>query len=431
MKKVFLYALGILLAASCTACNIKGTVNSKAVKDPAYPKSISFEDYDSQINIRRENELDGSFEKALDDFSYASAVKLLSDKTKNISYSPTSLYMALSIAGIGANNGTQDEIFSVLGISGKSSDYLSEQNSRLFKLLYTDNEIGKLKIANSLWLQKSSAFQNAFINRAAESFYASLYNVDFSHKDSSKLMSNWISKNTNGVLSPQVTLDGKQIMSILNTVYYKDQWIEEFDKDKTKSDTFYLFNGNKVNCEFMNSTYTAHSFTRGEDFTASSLSLKNNCSMIFVLPNKGVRVENLLSSPEKAAAVFQEGDSITGKVIFQLPKFSYGSSLELKDALTSMGMKSAFKNDADFSGLIGRTDSAGNPVFISNIKQQTHVAIDEKGVEAAAFTEIAYSGSAPSEDEVAEMILNRPFIYAIKSNGRPIFIGVVNNPAEK
>jgi serpin B len=52
-------------------------------------------------------------------------------------------------------------------------------------------------------------------------------------------------------------------------------------------------------------------------------------------------------------------------------------------------------------------------------------------VEAAAFTKLDYAGSSPPKNEVAEMILNRPFIFAIKSNDRVLFIGVVNNPAEK
>jgi serpin B len=53
-------------------------------------------------------------------------------------------------------------------------------------------------------------------------------------------------------------------------------------------------------------------------------------------------------------------------------------------------------------------------------------------VEAAAFTELHYAGSAPPKDEKAEMILNRPFIFAIKDNtGNVLFVGIVNNPHEK
>jgi serpin B len=333
--------------------------------------------------------------------------------------------MALSIAAIGSSNTTQDEIFSVLGTSGKGIDYLSDQNSKLFRLLYLDNEIGKLKIANSIWLQKNLSFKKSFLDSAVNNFYASLFNVDFSDKNTSKLMSNWVSENTNGTLSPKIDIDKQQIVSILNTIYYKDQWIDRFDKDKTKPDTFYLSDGSKVQCDFMNDTYSSHGFIKGNGFTASSLDLKNDGSMILVLPDKGVSVDSLISTPEKVASLFQNENTIFGKVIFQVPKFSFGNSMELKDVLEGMGIKSAFRSNADFSGITDGT------AFISNVKQQTHIAINEDGVEAAAFTQINCCGSALPKNEVAEMILNRPFIFALKSNDRLLFMGVVNNPTEK
>ncbi|MDP4089466.1 MAG: serpin family protein [Bacillota bacterium] len=446
MKKVLLCALSIAVITGFSACN-KGEVpenltadnssgevsenistvpvDGSALKTPVYPKGIAFEDFQGQLDNRTKNQLDSDFFSALEDFSYKSASKLLSGSTRNVTYSPVSLYMALSAAGTGARNASQKEIFSVLGISGKDADFLSDQNSKLFRQLYTDNEIGKLKIANSLWLQKNKEFKQAYVDNAADKFYASIFNVDFSDQNTSKLMSSWIAENTNGVLAPKVSLDKEQILSILNTIYYKDQWMDRFDKDKTKSDTFYLSNGSKVQCDFMNNTFLSHSFKKGEGFTASALYLKNGGSMIFVLPDKGISVKSLLSTPEKTKALFEEENSSFGKVIFEVPKFSYGSDLDLKDMLNSLGMKEAFKDNADFSGI-----TAGK-AFISNIKQQTHAAIDEEGVEAAAFTEITYAGAAPAKDLTAEMILNRPFIFAIKYSDKLLFMGVVNNPTEK
>lgn len=68
-------------------------------------------------------------------------------------------------------------------------------------------------------------------------------------------------------------------------------------------------------------------------------------------------------------------------------------------------------------------------VYISNIKQESYIAIDEKGVEAAAFTEIDYCGAAAITEDKAEMILNRPFIYGIQdSNGVLLFVGICENP---
>jgi serpin B len=176
----------------------------------------------------------------------------------------------------------------------------------------------------------------------------------------------------------------------------------------------------------MNMTYNiAHGYTKGEGYTRSSLSLKNSGSMIFILPDKGVSVDELLSTKEKVALLFNGEEKDAGKVIFQIPKFSFGSNLDLNGTLKAMGITSAFEGNADFTGI---TDDVA---FISGVEQQTHIAIDEKGVEAAAFTKIDYAGSAPSNGKVAKMILDKPFIFAIKAyDGTILFVGVVNNPKE-
>ena len=112
-----------------------------------------------------------------------------------------------------------------------------------------------------------------------------------------------------------------------------------------------------------------------------------------------------------------------GEVVWKIPKFEFGSQCDLTKALQAMGITKAFQSDADFSGM---TDDIA---FISSVEQHTHIAIDENGVEASAFTQIDYCGAA-LPDGKAEMILNRPFFYGItSSNGTLIFVGVCNNPA--
>ncbi len=286
-----------------------------------------------------------------------------------------------------------------------------------------------MKIANSLWLDneidgRKYTFKEPFIKNATDNFYASLFTVDFSDKATSNLMSQWIMGNTNNRLSPEISIDKDQIMSIINTVYYYDQWINRFNKEKTKEDVFYPESGESIICDFMNMTNASQSFSRGEGFTRSSLGLKNNGSMVFILPDEGVGVSELLSSPEKIEDIFTGGEGKNGEVIWSVPKFGYSSSFDLTDSLKALNIHSAFMQDADFSGI---TDGIA---FISGVKQETYISIDENGVEASAFTKIAYAGSAMPVDK-AEMILNRPFIYGITApRGVLLFIGVCMNPLE-
>ena len=106
----------------------------------------------------------------------------------------------------------------------------------LCRLLYTDNESGKRKIANS-WLDDDMngepiEFKKSFVKNAAENFYASSHSVDFADADTTeKAMTKWVFDNTNGTLNPSFEFDRDQIISIINTIYFYDQWIDRFNKD--------------------------------------------------------------------------------------------------------------------------------------------------------------------------------------------------------
>ena len=61
------------------------------------------------------------------------------------------------------------------------------------------------------------------------------------------------------------------------------------------------------------------------------------------------------------------------------------------------------------------------------------IAVDEEGVEAAAFTVMAMSGAGAPPDELEEIdfTVDRPFLFVIMSSDNlPLFAGVVNRIEE-
>ncbi|HOA56247.1 MAG: serpin family protein [Clostridiaceae bacterium] len=429
-KYVVAAACVLLLLSVIIAVLITGTGNrdSGLVRDVIYPKAYAFDDHDAGMDISEQNPVDDSFLTTLEEFSYNTGSLVLTDKGININYSPLSLYYALSVAASGAGGDTRAQLLALLGVS--EPRVLEEQCGNLYRRVYRDNEIGKLKIANSIWMDNDMngepvSFKDSFVKSAAANFYASCHSVDFSENKTGKAMAEWVSANTNGTLSPAIEIYPEQILSILNTVYFYDQWIDRFNRSKTAEDTFYLSNGKEIKVDFMNKTNPTTGFSRGESFTRSGLTLKNAGRMVFILPDEGVSPYDLLASPERMKETFEGGESFYGEVVWKIPKFSFGSKLALTDVLKSLGVSSAFLPDADFSGI---TD---HMAFITDVLQQTHIAIDEDGVEASAFTQIAYAGAALPEGR-AEMILNRPFIYYITApDGSLLFVGVCENPAER
>lgn len=429
-KSVIAIILGFLLIMSATGCD-NPAINLKATVSAKYPEKIGFEDFYANRLVRENNPISEAYLSAVQTFSAKSITEIFSpdQRKQNEMYSPLSLYMALALATSGANNQTQDEMLSTLELQNLGVKQLEEQTGNLFRLLYTDNEIGKLQFANSIWLDLDISLKKPYLDTAAKDYYASLFSVDFKEKDTGEKISKWISDHTNGNLTgSKMPTNEAQIMALINTIYFYDEWIDKFDEAETKEEPFYCSDGEAVTCNFMNRAFGSHNFYDGEGYIRSSLGFKNNATMNFYLPDKGVDVYELISTQDKVATLLNTNNSQVeqfGKVIFKLPKFNYGANLNLKDAMKNMGMKNAFESDADFSAM---TDQ--KIAYISDILQATHISIDEKGCEASAFTQIDYYGASPPKD-TAEMILNRPFIYTItSSNGVILFAGVVNNPTK-
>jgi serpin B len=429
MKRLIALFLIVCLLPGLTACapnQTEGKLSAKAEITPDYPSPIAFDDYAAARINRENNPVSDAQKQAVNHFSYVTASAVLQDIAINGCYSPLSLYLALSLAGTGANGKTRNEIFKLLGAS--DPDDLSQDCGNLYRRLYIDNDISRLKIANSLWLDdeydgEPVLFREYFTQNAAAQFYASLFKADFAAEQTALDMAQWIAEQSDGTLQPVFQVDPEQIMSIINTIYFQDQWIDRFDAALTKPDAFHRADGTDVTCDFMNRIYTSAGFSKGDGFTRSALSLKSNGSMVFVLPDEGTTLQELLSRPARLQEIFEGGQQANGQVTWKIPKFTCDTELDLADTLKQLGVKSAFRQDADFSGI---TDHIA---FISSITQNTHLAIDEVGVTAAAFTKISYAGAARPDGQ-ADMILDRPFLYGITSaTGNLLFIGICGDPS--
>lgn len=372
--------------------------------------------------------VDKEYVAAVNDFSNQIASLLLADQNSNAMLSPISIQMALAMVGTGAEGKTSDELLALLNVEEQGKDYLSRQSSYLIELLTTKSELGgQLSIANSLWMQQNMAFEEDYTKRAQEDFHADLLQVDFTDNATARYMSQWISENTGGLLSPQIELSPESIMSIINTIYLKDEWSYRISEEETAPAQFYLSSGDQVTSDFMNFHRINYSYMETDALITTDIPLKDNGNMHFILPKEGVSVEDILKEPDKLAEVLHTYDRDMAEVILKLPKFSFGSKFELKDVLNSMGVHSAFKSNADFSGI-----TKEGMAFISQITHQSHISIDEKGVEAAAYTDVALCGSSMNEDKrIIEINLNRPFIFAITDEDVILFIGVVNNPQQQ
>ena len=99
-----------------------------------------------------------------------------------------------------------------------------------------------------------------------------------------------------------------------------------------------------------------------------------------------------------------------------MPKFEINYKESLKNIFMDMGVKLPFDNKADFSNIRSQND-----LKIDEIIHKAYLKVNEDGTEAAAVTAIMMvnMAMAPIQEEIHDMIINRPFLFIIRNKKLP------------
>ena len=434
------FAAAAVLLSGCGASAEQNAGDREAAAVPA--ADLPADDFEGWNALLEENTISADFQRSLSEFAFESSSTVLSAEEENAVFSPLSLYYALAVLGSGASGETGQEILDTLGAEDREA--LADQCGKLFRnYVYTEERqrvMGEtyegeapdsaVRLANSLWISEELSLDPSYQELCGEEFYASSYSVDFADGTAGERMGQWIAKQTKGVLEPRPALDPETMLAILNTLFFYGGWQDAFSENMTEEEVFTREDSSEVEVPFMNRTESMANYIRGDGYTMAGLSTNHNCRMLFVLPEEGVELQSLLEDPETLKNIFadQEQEWKSGEIIWKVPKFSFGSSLDLKQPLETLGIQSMFDStSADFS------DISEDPLAVDQVIQEAHIGVDEEGVEGAAYTMIALSGSAAEDEEpeTIQMFLNRPFLFAIYDSGRDVwlFLGVCRDPS--
>ena len=114
------------------------------------------------------------------------------------------------------------------------------------------------------------------------------------------------------------------------------------------------------------------------------------------------------------------------EVTLALPRFRLESGFDLIAVLRQLGVRQAFTDHADFSGITEATR-----LLINAIAHKAYIDVDEQGTEAAAATAVTFRPTAAFRaPEPVTMTVDRPFLFAIwyAPAGLPLFLGQVSHP---
>jgi serpin B len=373
--------------------------------------------------------------------------KNLNKTEGNLFISPHSISTAVGMLYAGAKGKTKDEISSTLHFNPNQEVFFSglkDINSRLNSL--SDDGSVQLFIANSLWAQKGNNFLSSYLELTDKYFDSELKSVDFINNTHNAVSSinKWVRNKTNNkikeALKPE-TLSALTELLLCNAIYFKGQWLSQFDENETKESSFYLGPWKRINVPMMNQT-NEFRYKDFKDFSAVQLPYVtgkksyrsgNNLSMIIFLPEskKGLpKLENLLDQQNITQWIDELMNESVSLVKVRLPKFTTESGFELSKMLTDMGMPSAFNKDADLSGIFDKKD-----IFTNRIIHKTFLEINEEGTEAAAVTiveEFTLGGGPSFPPKIIKFYADHPFIFLIIDNQSRniLFIGRIADPSK-
>ena len=355
----------------------------------------------------------------------STSLVLAGQKGKNAIYSPLSLWSALAMLAPCANGDSRLQVMTALNT--ENLDSLEEMASHIWQTLYTDDGMSALILSNSIWLNSNlqGTYVQDTLDTLAQKYYAGTYAAPMGSGAAAQAVTSWVSKQTNGLIGgdqPVVQTEPDLLALLVSSLYYKAAWVDKFHEEGTQEDIFTNAAGNESKVDFMHRIEDAN-FIRRDGYQAARIST-NLGEMVFVLPDEGVAPESLLNEPDFLSRLEFYGDACTwGEVQWSVPKFDVNSDLDLKEALTSLGITDLLAPEkADLTAL---TDL---DAFVSDAKQLARVKVDEEGVEAAAVTIIAVKNFSlpPQPTEVCVMDLDRPFLFIIRTQDIPLFIGIVN-----
>lgn len=377
---------------------------------------------------------DHSLSSVVTNFTSRTAAGLMAENG-NYCYSPASLYLALALLSTGAGGATRQQLFTALGIPEDGQPALEaavrewlDYAPDVDPWTITEGEGNVVEIANSLWLNHTRHTYTAdFAAGAARYWDADLFEMALGTPAANAQMAEWIADATHGLLPLQPETDPQDALVLLNTLYLSGRWYEEFNPDKNQTAAFHLAEGGTIQTEYMTQSFYDAVYQKGKGYTSAVLGLNCGAGVRFVLPDKGVSVQDLLA-PARLDAMLRSTEYLNcSQLNLQLPKFEFSTSINPRPLLEGMGVTDAFiPGTADFTGLSSAAKEQGT--YLSTIAQETYIAADEEGVKATAVTYVALTDGIPEHEEIVNISLDRPFLFYIFYNDTPLFLGCVFEP---
>ena len=369
----------------------------------------------------------GDAARSVNAFALRAAAQLGASSDADFFLSPWSVVTALGMTYAGARGETASEMEEALLFSPEihaSAGALSEELMREL-----DGRDGRpaLTSANRVWVREGLGLLPAFTEILGRDYASEVAQVDFAGDPGGarEAINGWVEDHTNGRIRDllrDVRPDTRMILT--NAVWYKGRWRYPFSARRTAPEPFHVTEAETKDVPMMRQF---HELSYGELGGVELLRLPyaGRLSMFLALPGQGA-MEGTLAALAEDPALFDRwrGALRPHRVDVRLPKFKSERRYEMAELLGALGVRLAFGDGADFSGM-----TTDEPLKIDSVIHQTFIDVDEEETEAAAATAITMvrATAAPQREELpwAEFHADRPFLHFIvdEPTGTILFMG--------
>lgn len=375
---------------------------------------------------------------------------------KGVLLSPYSIATALAMTYAGADGETKAEMQRVLRLppdSAVSSAAFEELAAQLTdvareserQVVHLQRHGGdatplQLSVANRLFAQQGYAFRAPFLSEVRKHFGSEVDRLDFKNDaaHAREVINRWVAEQTHDRirdLLPEGVPHRDTRLALVNALYLRAAWEDEFREYNTKPEPFHFASGTSEPVPTM-LTRQKLGYAKRDGYSVVTLPYQTGrLQFVLFVPD----AKNGLASLEKKLTAAALGDCAQLEhrdVILRLPKFKLApSTMALGDALQALGLKTAFdvpKGSANFDRMAPRQPD--DYLYIGQVFHKTWLALDEHGTEAAAATAVvmlATLGVGPREEPPpVEVRADRPFLFAIQhvDSGSCLFLGRVTDP---
>ena len=330
------------------------------------------------------------------------------DRTRNACWSPYSVASALGLTAQAAHGETEAELLALLGAD----------HAKVLKGAVVGDD-AEFAVANTLWAWEELPVDEGFLTDLAGWPGAKVRSAPFDTdpEGSRKLVNADVADTTRGLV-PELLAAGAitsdTVATLVNALYLKCAWIEEFPEHDT-ADLPFRGAGDVATMR----REASMRYARREGWQAVALPARGGVEAVVLLPDD--ELGGTEGVPEVLEALEFE------QVELFLPKLDLSVNVSLAEALQQVGVRTMFSRvDADLTGL-----SPDPRLYVDDVVHEAVLRLDEQGFEGAAATAVVMRMTSFMPVEAARTVrVDRPYLLLVRhaDTGAIYFLAQVAKP---